>query len=340
MKNNQINFFKSLAAELFKIRYPQKREKDKLILNKLEKQITKKGKANIKFKNPLPEKNVFYELTTARNRNLITQKEQGKLQKTVVGFFGMSVGSHAALTWMMESRADLIKIADPDTIDSSNLNRLRFGWDVVGQYKIDVVKKLLSEINPYAKIVKTSVVDDQTIEALLIKNKKVNIIVDAIDDLKGKIFLRKLCKDYKLPLISAADVGDNVVVDIERYDLDPDYSFFHNRIPEIEKINLETINPLEKKNLIIKLVGFEHNSEKMLNSLMSIGKTIPTWPQLGATATIAGGVVTTLIKKIVLGEKVLSGRYYLSLDDLFVQDYNSKSRQLGRKKLIKTINQD
>src|SRR5579859_3741105 len=55
---------------------------------------------------------IHQALATVRNRNLITQEEQEVLRKTVVGFFGMSVGSHAALTWMMGSRADVMKIMD------------------------------------------------------------------------------------------------------------------------------------------------------------------------------------------------------------------------------------
>src|SRR3989344_875072 len=83
---------------------------------------------NKDVKNTKSIKELCFELTTVRNRNLITSQEQSKLRKTVVGFFGMSVGSHCALTWMMESRADTIKIVDFDTLSASNLNRLRFGW--------------------------------------------------------------------------------------------------------------------------------------------------------------------------------------------------------------------
>ena len=72
-----------------------------------------------------------------------------------------------------------------------------------------------------------------------------------------------------------------------------------------------------------------------LNSL--IGKTIKTWPQLGSTATIAGGLITTLVKKMVLRERVKSGRYYFSIDKLLVYDYDSKKRKKKKEQLSDEI---
>lgn len=56
----------------------------------------------------------------------------------------------------------------------------------------------------------------------------------------------------------------------------------------------------------------------MLESFLDIGKNLKTWPQLGATESIAGGIITTVIKKIRLNEKIKSGRYNFSLDEMFV----------------------
>ena len=85
-------------------------------------------------------------------------------------------------------------------------------------------------------------------------------------------------------------------------------------------------------------MGIEKVSERMLNSVFGIGATIVNWPQLGATATIAGGVIASLIKKIILGENIKSGRYYLSLNNIFVSDFNSIRRVNERRKKIRAIN--
>ncbi|MCX8008926.1 MAG: ThiF family adenylyltransferase [Patescibacteria group bacterium] len=273
-------------------------------------------------------------LSTMRNRNLITADEQKKLQNVVVGCFGLSVGSHAIITWMMESRAKRVKILDPDTISPSNLNRLRFGWSAVGRKKVDVVKESLLEINPFVDSLAFSNSREMT---AMFDHPSVDCIVDAIDSIEGKIFLRKIAKEKHIPLISAADVGDNVILDIERYDKQPFPKAFLGRITEEEIENIHKISPTEKKKLIIKLVGFEDNSEQLLSSLIAIGKTLPTWPQLGATATIAGGIVATTIKKIFLGEDVRSGRYAISLDKLLDHSYMSQSRQQRRQDIISLL---
>src|SRR3989344_328949 len=97
-------------------------------------------------------KEVTSLLTTIRNKNLITTKQQEILQTTVVAFFGMSVGSHAALTWMMQSRANFIKIADPEKIMPTNLNRLRLGWNDITRYKTDAVKDAILAMHPFTHV--------------------------------------------------------------------------------------------------------------------------------------------------------------------------------------------
>ncbi len=277
-------------------------------------------------------KELCFELATVRNRNLITSKEQQKLRSITLAFFGLSVGSHSALAWMMESRADAIKIVDFDTLSASNLNRLRFGWEDIGKAKADVVEKYLRSINPFAKIITETKIDPESFIKIFDDEPKIQVVVDAIDSMRGKLLLRKLARERKLPLVSAADVGDNVMLDIERYDLSPQPSLFLGRVPNIEKIDFENLSAVERKKLIIKLIGYDHLSERLLDSLIGIGDNLSTWPQLGGTATMAGGVVTNTIKKIVLGEKVKSGRYYVSLDDLLVAGYDSNKRQRLRKR--------
>jgi len=285
----------------------------------------------------IPSHETAQEASTIRNRNLISAEKQDILRKTTVAFFGLSVGSHAAVTWMMESRADTIKIVDPDIVAPSNLNRLRFSWDTVGREKVEIVKRQLEGINPYATIISTNKTGKDIMENMLDNKPEVSVIVDAIDDMQGKIFLREFAKERKIPLVSAADVGDNVVLDIERYDLSPQPEYFLGRIPNMDHIDFASLSDNERRSLIIKLVGFEENSEELLDSLLQIGKKLTTWPQLGATATIAGGIVATSIKKIVLGEDIRSGRYYFSLDSLLVEDFNSKENIEKRKEKIKQV---
>ena len=321
--------------ELWSIRNPSLKLDEKTIesLNKTIKNMAPNSQNDLyKQLQHISDDNCF-DLTTARNRNLITPEEQTILRSKVVGFFGLSVGSHAALTWMMESRADKIKIVDPDIIMPTNLNRLRFGWGAVGKFKVDVVNTQLKEINPDVQVISSKETDEISVENIFQEDARLDVVIDEIDSLQGKLLLRRIAKKNKIPLISATDVGDNVFVDIEDYSKFPQPEFFLGRIPNIDEIDLNKLSLVEKRKLVIHYVGLEHNSEKMLNSLLNIGKSIITWPQLGATATISGGIVATLIKKILLSENVKSGRYYIDLEEIFVDDYNSNENISERERL-------
>lgn len=284
-----------------------------------------------------PNKDMYFSLATSRNRQLITEDQQEVLRKTTAAFFGMSVGSHAAITWALESRCDNIKIIDPDVLSSTNLNRLGFGFKNLGKLKIDLVKKQMMLNNPSLNVISSTTTNPDQVKKLFDQKPKVDVVVDAIDDLEGKVNLRKFCKERKLPLVMATDVGDNVVLDIERYDIGPVPKFFSGKVPGIEKIDFSKLSDLEYRKIICKIVGFEENSEAMLQSLLEIGKSISTWPQLAATAAISGGVVATTIKKIKLGEKIESGRYYFSLDSILVKDFNSLQRTKAKEDLIKQV---
>jgi tRNA A37 threonylcarbamoyladenosine dehydratase len=338
MKRLAKHIYDEMIKELWSIRNPHIKF-DERLYKKFRLSLAINAKSQRPITNLLPSQKAFFELSTARNRNLINIEEQNRLRETVVAFFGLSVGSHAALTWMMESRADALKIIDPDFLSATNLNRVRYGWSDVGRSKVSLVKEQVSEINPFSKITVYRKGNVQEIRDVFEKGSSVHAIVDEIDDFEAKILIRKLAKEKRIPVLSAADVGDNIVLDIERYDLDPNQKLFLGRVSDIEQIKFSELNEKEKKKLVIQLVGFEENSERMLDSLFSIGGSIVTWPQLGATATIAGGVIATSLKKIILGEEVVSGRYYISLDELLVKDFNRMKRKNLRTKRVKQIKQ-
>ncbi len=319
-----------LLEELFENAYY-----DDATYKAFESAIENKAATREDSKNSLKE--LCFELSTVRNRNLISSSQQKKLRNTTVGLFGMSVGSHSALTWMTQSRADNIKIVDFDVLSASNLNRLRFGWGDIGQKKVDVVAKYLQTLNPFAQIITETDVSSDSFVKLFDNVPKIQIVVDAIDGMRGKILLRKLAKERRLPLVSAADVGDNVMLDIERYDKNPQPEFFLGKVPGIEKIDFDSLSTIERKKLVIKLIGFGQLSEEMLDSLLDIGDSLSTWPQLGGTAAMAGGLITNTIKKIVLGEDIRSGRYYLSLDNILVSNFNNTKRKSVRNKKIKEL---
>ncbi len=275
-------------------------------------------------------------LSTVRNLFLIESAEQEKLSKSVIAFFGMSVGSHAATTYMLQAKPKKIKIADPDYISSTNLNRLKLGVNTISKYKVNEIKKQLLSLNPLAniEILKSTLHEDMED---FCKKSQTDLIVDAVDDLSSKLKIRQLARELKLPVIMATDVGENIFIDIERHDLAGDTPFFHGAVKDIESIDLKNISIKRRKQLIIKILGFKDHSLRMLYSLNMIGKKINTWPQLASTAAIAGGLTTKAITKIILGKNIPSGRYYFSTDKVFndVLTEKEKAELQSIKKIFK-----
>jgi hypothetical protein len=129
----------------------------------------------------------------------------------------------------------------------------------------------------------------------------------------------------------AADNGDNAVVDVERYDLDNNTPFFHGRMGE--DISYEKLFHLDKfgiGKMITKHVGPENVTIKMQESLLEMGKTIVSWPQLGGAALINGAAVAYCVRKILNGQLLENNRALISLDEILIPNYHDKEEVAKR----------
>lgn len=259
----------------------------------------------------LPEKE-HQEMRTGRNRNLITQKEQDKFYNSKIGVLGMSVGSHVALTLVMMGGAKEIRIADLDIVSGSNLNRIRTGFWSLALPKTIAVARQIYEINPYAKVkIFKKGVNEKNINKFLTEGGKLDVLVEETDDPYLKIRVREFCLPKKIPVIMAADNGDGVIVDVERYDIDKKPLILHGIIKDVKASHFKEVHPTDLPQIIAKIAGAKFAPKRMLDSVAEVGKTIYTWPQLGTAATMCGSVLSNLARRIVLKEDIKSGRYVI-----------------------------
>ncbi len=273
----------------------------------------------------------FQKVRTARNRYLIDETEQNKFYNSSVAIGGLSVGNSVILSIVLQGGAKHIKLADFDSLALTNLNRIRGSITHLGLNKVEMTARQIYEINPYAKI-------ELFPEGLTEKNidkffKGINVVIDELDNIAIKYLIREYAKKYKVPLVMGADNGDNAVVDIERYDLNPRTPFFHGRIG---KTNFEELKNLDKFGIgktITKHIGPENIGKRMQDSLLAMGKTIVSWPQLGGAALLNGSAVAYCVRKILNGQALEGNRCIVSLDELFIPDYNSKIKQKQRKQI-------
>lgn len=277
----------------------------------------------------------YLELRTARNKNLITAEEQEKFYGAVVGIAGLSIGSHAALTVAMMGGSKKIKLADPDSLSISNINRVRYPATKFGQNKAIIAGQFIVEINPYAEVEVFS-------EGLNKENSKdffkdLNILVEAMDNLGMKIKSRQKAKELGIPVIMATDNGDGIIVDIERYDQDKNLAIFNGALEGVDLDDFENFPPAELPKLATKIAGPDYIVSRMLSSLAEVGRTLYSWPQLGSAATFSGLVLAYLVRKIMVGDPIKSGKYDLSLDSILDASYNDPDKVKQRKEMTKNF---
>jgi molybdopterin/thiamine biosynthesis adenylyltransferase len=280
------------------------------------------------------EDSLHQELRTARNKNFITSEEQEKLYNTTIGIAGLSVGSNIAIALSLMGACRKIKIADPDVIAPSNLNRIITDFTNVGINKAVVIARYIYQVNPYAEIeIFEEGINKKNIKEFL---KGLDILIEELDDIKIKIEIRKLARRKKIPVIMATDNGDNVVIDIERFDIKPNLPLFHGNIKNLDYKNINKTLPKLYKAMS-KIIGLQFVPSRIIQSIFEVGKTIYSWPQLITAAMLSGAVVAYVVKKIILNEEIKSGKLEVNLNKIFDRDYNKELR--NRRILIKQFNQ-
>lgn len=315
--------------ELFFVHNPQ------LVFHPEGKQSFEKHVADLKTKKPLAlqgawvyfpwdaslthilKEEDFISVRAARNTYLITPEEAAIYRQATIAIAGMSIGSSIALALGMQGVGRRLRLADMDTLALSNTNRILAGVTELGLPKVVMVARRLWEINPYVHI-------ELFQEGLTEQNipffcKDVQVIVDEVDSLAAKLRIRQEAKKQKVPVVMAADCGESSILDVERYDHDPQPAFFHNRLGDLTSEQVHKLHKKEIGRLIATHVGIENHSERMLYSLTEMGKSVVSWPQLGSTALLNAAAVAFCVRHILSGASLFDNRTVISLQKLLEQ---------------------
>lgn len=262
------------------------------------------------------------EVRTARNRNLITAEEQQKFYTFKVGVAGLSVGSHGALTLAIMGGCKYLRLADPDTISPSNLNRMSFDFTEIGLNKAEVVAQYIYQLNPYADIeLFTDGVTDKNVESFV---EGLDLVVEELDDIEFKVRIREEARKRKIPVVMATDNGDGVILDVERFDLHPHDPVFGG---SLEGFDIQEIkkSPQKMFQAMAKIINISLVPPRVINSVLEVGKTIYSWPQLVSAATLSGVVIAYLVRRVALGQPVKEGKYEVNLDQILDPEYEANA---------------
>ena len=245
-----------------------------------------------------------------RNRNKITSAEQERLATRTVGVVGLSVGHAVAHVLAMEGLAGALRLADFDATELSNLNRIPASLLDIGVNKAIVAARRIAEVDPYLPIqVYADGIDEANISDFM---DGLDLIIDECDSLDMKTLIRLEARRRRLPVIM--ETNDRGLLDVERFDLEPNRPAFHGLFENVDVSALRALTPSEKAPYAMRIVEPAELSDKMAASLVEIGRTLSAWPQLASEVQLGAAAVAAAARAIGLGEDLPSGRVRVDLD--------------------------
>ena len=194
------------------------------------------------------------------------------IQDKVIAVFGLGGVGGTALEALVRTGFQHFLLIDFDKVDPSNLNRqILYVYEDIGKAKVDIAKKRMLSINPDIDI-KVYNLKAQQFDF----NQKIDFIVDAIDDVDGKLFLMKKAQENNISSIVSLGMANR----------------FNPEQVKVSKLNQTRNDPLAKKirylakkaeldlskiNVVISEEVPQKNQEKLYSTMMvpsSAGLTI------------------------------------------------------------------
>ena len=198
-----------------------------------------------------------------RSIGLLGKENFNLIQDKVIAVFGLGGVGGTALEALARTGFKHFIIVDFDKVDASNLNRqILYTAKDIGKNKVNAAKERVLSINPEAEI-----------QAIFAKaqdfdsNQPIDFMVDAIDDVDGKLFLLKTAQEKNIPQIMSLGMANR----------------FDNEKVHVTKLNKTHSDPLAKKmRYLVKKSGLEtgnvnvviseelpqKNAEKLYSTMM------------------------------------------------------------------------
>ena len=162
-----------------------------------------------------------------RSIGLLGEDNFKLIQDKVIAIFGLGGVGGTALEALARTGFKNFILVDFDKVDSSNLNRQILYTEVdVGKAKVDAARDRIHAINGFANI-ETFEIKAQNFNF----NQKIDFIVDAIDDVDGKLFILKEAQKRNISHIMSLGMANR----------------FDPSLVKIAKLNQTHSDPLAKK---------------------------------------------------------------------------------------------
>jgi tRNA A37 threonylcarbamoyladenosine dehydratase len=146
-----------------------------------------------------------------RTRILLGEEKVNKIRNSKIVIFGVGgVGSYA-LEAVVRAGVKEVILIDYDTINVTNLNRQLIAMmDNLGELKVTAAEKRIKNINPeiIVTVYPEKVTEENILDFIPIDS---DYVIDAIDDIRGKIAIIKFCVENNINIISSMGTGNRVM---------------------------------------------------------------------------------------------------------------------------------
>ena len=188
-----------------------------------------------------------------------------KLQNKHVAIFGVGGVGGYVVESLIRSGIGHISIFDNDVVSITNINRQIIAlYSTIGQYKVDVLKKRILDINPNCEVHAYKMfVDENNIND--IDFSQFDYVVDAIDTVKSKIAIIKKCHDENIKILSSMGAGNKnnpmgfIISDINQTEYDPLAKAIRQKL---RKINIKHLKVCYSKEMPLKIINNDNNDNK------------------------------------------------------------------------------
>lgn len=279
----------------------------------------------------------YITLRTNRNVYKITPEEQEALFSKKAGVIGLSVGQSVAVTMAMERVVGELRLADFDELELTNLNRIRVGAHQISTRKVLATAREIAEIDPYIKVrCYEDGISEQNLDNFLLEGGQLDLLIDECDGLDIKILARQRAKELRIPVVM--DTSDRGMLDIERFDLEPDRPILHGLIEHLDISQVKHLKTSEEKvPYMLPMIGVDKLSERAKASMIEVGESINTWPQLASSVALGGAIATDVTRRILLDQLSVSGRFYVDPEMIIASDEEvdmSLENELGQGRIL------
>lgn len=255
----------------------------------------------------------YRALRLDRNRNLITAEEQGLLGALQIGVAGLSVGHVIAYTLAQQGLCGMIRLADFDHLELSNLNRVPASVLDVGLNKAVVTARRIAELDPYLRVeVMTAGVTPDLVDDFL---AGLDLVVEECDSLEMKVMLRESARKLRLPVVMAT--SDRGLVDVERFDAEPNRPILHGLLGNVSSAELAGLSRHDKIPYMLRHLDASRSSQRLTASLVELDNTLSTWPQLAGDVILGAAAIAEAVRRIGIGESLQSGQVRIDVGAAF-----------------------